>query len=56
MEPHISMWHLHGQLYLVTYSAQEPKTWFLKCLMIETKHQMGAMFKVTQLLLFWFCV
>ena len=57
MEPHIcGIRNPHGQLYLVTYSAQEPKTWFLKCLMIETKQQMGAMFKVTQLLLFWFCV
>ena len=25
------MWNPHGQLYLVTYSAQEPKSWFLKC-------------------------
>ena len=32
---------------LVTYSAQEPKTWFLKCLMIDTKQQMRAMFKLT---------
>ena len=54
MEPHLR--GIRMASLLVTYSAQEPKTWLLECLTIETKQQMGAMFKVTQLLLFWFCV